>query len=153
MAERTLPYSKNPYISPFKSQKTGLRSSRRFFMSSHRSTRMLVGAWLFPLLFLKGESLWTTVKRYLCNGYPRRSENDSCWPDQHGKSHPCIHFWIKEKIELHCSSQSLLSRHDYDVEQIKHFKVTTEGRQKSHSGLYPHCFTTLALTSWTISSA
>lgn len=64
-----------------------------------------------------------------------------------------IFFLIKYKIELHCSSQSLLSRHEYDMEQIRHFKVTTQGRQKSYFGLYLHCFIILALTRWTISSA
>lgn len=61
LVDKTLPYSKNPHICPFKSQKTGLWSGRRFLMSSHRSTKILVGTRLSPSLLLKGESLWTTI--------------------------------------------------------------------------------------------
>lgn len=48
------------------------------------------------------------------------------------KSQPYINFRIKDKIELHCSSRSLLSKQEYDMEHSKHFKVTTQGRQ-SHT--------------------
>lgn len=116
LADRTIPYSKDPHIFPFQYKKTGLQSGRIFLMSSHK----------------EAQRYWWVLNCLLCTCWKERAfgpQSSTAFamvtPEDLGmtlvgltsieNTIPKFFFWIKDKIDLQCSSQSLLSRHEYNV--------------------------------------